>query len=336
MMMLKLTTNLGVVLLTLGGLQSYAQESTTYAVVTATKLFVVGAANPRTGVFFQHPAEDTSWHHTGPNNIRAFGFAVGPNSGGRVMYIAAGNGLHKTTDGGEHWRITTGWDITEVLWVSPDPQDQNSVYIATPYGIFKTVDGCATWKRMNQGLSSTFTPCVIVDNADSRHVYCVTEDGAYGSDDGALTWKRLGLSVPNTRVIVQHPKDPKTLAVGTEENGIYISNNGGKWWTKRESGIDHQTFYAIAFDPGNPDVMYAGGYVTGVYKSIDAGNTWKRVNNGLTAPTVHSLAVDPGNSSLVYAACYWGGVFRSDNGGGTWRNVGMPESQIWTLFIQPK
>jgi photosystem II stability/assembly factor-like uncharacterized protein len=312
-----------------------AQQSTVYAAVVATRLFVVGAANPRTGLFFQNPAADTSWQHTGPSNFRVFGVALYRPAKGRVLYIAAGNGLHKSSDGGATWRCTTDLRITEVLWVSPDQRDPKTVYIATAYGIYRSWDGCQTWTEMNNGLGSTFTPCVIVDHADSRTLYCATEEGAYRSDDGARTWQRMGLSVGGIRVIAQHPKDPSVLFAGTEENGIYVSRNGGKWWTKCEAGIDHRTFYTFAFNPLNPDVMYAGGYVTGVYKTVDGGASWKRVNNGLTSLNIHSLAVDPADGERVFAAAYWGGVFRTDNGGTTWRNVGHADSQVWTVIVEP-
>ncbi len=312
-----------------------AQESTVYCSVVATKLFVVGAANPRTGLHFQHPSADTVWQHTGPNNIRAFGLAIQPGSDQRVLYIASGNGLHKSTDAGLTWKITTGWNITEVLGVSPDPLNPDRVYIATPYGVFRTTDGCRSWTECNRGLGSTFVSQVLASPFADRTVYCVTEDGAYVSRDGAETWERMGLSVGNVRTIAQHPRDPRILAVGTENHGIYMSTNGGRWWTRREAGVDHLTFYAVAFDPNAPDTMYAGGYVTGIYKSTDAGQTWKRANTGLNVLTFHTIAVDPRQSQRVYAGAYWGGVYRSENGGGTWTPLGPPDSQVWTISIQP-
>ena len=39
--------------------------------------------------------------------------------------------------------------MTEVLWVEPDPRDPKVVYAATPYGVFGTNDGCATWRDLS-------------------------------------------------------------------------------------------------------------------------------------------------------------------------------------------
>ncbi len=318
-----------------GAMQLAAQESTVYFSVVATKLFVVGAANPRTGVFCQHPSADTAWSHIGPTNIRAFGVAVHPGTRQQVMYIAAGNGLHKSTDGGATWRITTGWRITEVLNVCPDPQDTKTVFLACPYGIFRSTDGCASWVECTRGLGSTFTQWVLVDEAHPHTVYCAAEDGAYISTNRGDSWTRMGLSVGGVRTIVQDPSDPAFLMAGTENNGLYQSTNGGIWWNKCEAGIDHTTFYAIAFDPQHPSTIYAGGYVTGIYKSTDRGVTWKRMNNGLDVLTFHSIAVDPHNSARVYAAAYWGGIFRTDDGAASWRRTGVADSQVWTVVIHP-
>jgi len=313
--------------------QTFAQESTVYASVVATRGYIVGAANPPSGLFCQRPSDDTTWHHTGSNNIRAFGLAVHAPAAGQLIYLAAGNGVHKTADGGKNWKITTGWEITEALWVSLDPKDPQTVYTATAYGIHKTSDGGTTWKQMNTGLTSTFTSSVIVDHANSKVIYCSTEDGVFGSNDGAELWKKLGLRVANVRVLAQNPRDNQMLAAGTDNNGIYISRDGGKVWAKSEAGLDHATFYTIAFDPNHPETMYAGGYVTGVYKSIDSGRSWRRSLNGLANLNIHSLAVDPTNSNRVYAGTMWGGIFRSDDGGATWRQAGLSGSQVWTISI---
>jgi len=315
--------------------QLQAQESTVYVSVLATRLFVAGAANSPTGIYYQRPGEDTTWHHLGAGNIRAFGLAVHTPARGQLIYIASGNGALRTTDSGKNWKVTTGWEITEVLAVCIDPRDEKTVYLSTAYGIYKTHDGGASWQQVNRGLVDPFSTCVIVDHANSNVVYCATEGGVFASSDGARNWQRLGLSVTNIRVIAQHPRDAQMLAAGTENNGIYISRDRGKIWAKSDIGVDHNTFYAIAFDPNQPEIMYAGGYVSGVYKSTNGGKNWVGYHEGLTNLNIHSLAVDPADGNRVYAGTMWSGIFRSDNGGVTWRKAGLSGAQVWTISIQP-
>jgi photosystem II stability/assembly factor-like uncharacterized protein len=316
-------------------LTGQAQHSTVYVSVLTNKQFIAGAANPHTGLFIQHPADDTTWQHSGPINTRNFQVAVGPGSKGRTLYLATGPGVLRSTNGGASWTYTTGWKITEVLWVAPDTHNDSIVYCATAYGIYKTVDGCKTWTEMNRGLGTAFTQCVILDQSRPNMLYCATDDGAYVSDDGAANWRRLGLSVGGVHLIAQHPTDPRKLAVATEDHGLYLTHDGGATWTKSESGVEHATFFTVVYDPVNPEILYAGGYMTGVYKSVDGGKSWKWLCNGLQYPKVHSIAVDPTNNNRVYAGTLWGGVYRSDDGGMSWRNVGHMGSQVYYLTILP-
>jgi len=305
-----------------------AQEASVYASVLATKLFVVGAANPLTGLFFKHTGSDTLWNHAGAKNIRVFGVAFGPGSGGRVIYLAAGNGVHLSRDRGLTWKITTDWRITEVMCVAPDPADTSTVYCTCPYGVFKTTDGCRTWDEMNGGLTSLYTESLVISG---KKLYAVTQDGLFASTDGARHWKRMGLSVGGTRTLAIDPRDPSFMIAGTEDYGLYVSHDGGDVWARSESGVDHMTFYAVTFDPVDPSVIYAGGYVTGVYKSTDGANTWKRSCEGLTVQNVHAIAVDPTRHDRVYAATLWGGVYVSVDGGATWKGAGLTGSQVWSI-----
>jgi len=312
-----------------------AQQSTVYASVLSTKLFVVGAANPETGLYMQQSSEDTVWHHLGPKTIREFGVAVHAPSRGQLICLASGNGVHRTTDGGKTWKITTGWQITEVLSVIIDHSDPNIMFCGTPYGVFRTLDEGSTWTECNNGIKEKFTSSVIIDHTNPRVMYCGTEDGVYKSEDRGDSWKRTGLSVGGVRVVVQSPKDPNILVAGTDDFGIYITRNGGQYWERTEAGLDHQTFYAIVFDPSNPQVLYAGGYVTGIYKSTDGGTSWARKNTGLNILNIHSIAVDPTNSSRVFAGSMWGGVYRSDDSGNTWKQAGLNGSQVWQIIVEP-
>jgi hypothetical protein len=59
------------------------------------------------------------------------------------------------------------------------------------------------------------------------------------------------------------------------------------------------------------------------------------MNDGLSVLSFKCLAVDPRDSRRVYAGAYWGGVFVSEDRGGHWKPIGPPDSQIWTISIQP-
>lgn len=312
-----------------------AQESTVYATTIKSGIFVVGSQTPPAGVFFQHPSADTVWQHTGPLHTRGFSVDVTTAPKGSIKYLASGNGLHRIDETAGTWRTVTDWRVTEVLDVVSAPSDPNTVYLACAYGVWRSRDGGATWLESDQpGVKPRYTSKIIIDHSNEKRLYCASFDGAFVSDDGAATWKKIeGITVHGVLTISQHPTNPRFLAVGTEDNGIYLSSDAGATWKKAESGIDHSTFYAIAFDPQHPEIMYAAGFVTGVYKSVNGGASWKRVNNGLTDLNVHTIAVDPRESNRVYVGTYAEGVFRTDDGGMHWRYAGLPGAQVWDIKI---
>lgn len=80
---------------------------------------------------FRRSDGDTAWVNLRPNTITpGIGFT---SFGGRhQLYLAGGNGLHRSTDGGRTWRVLTGWRTKEVLSVAFDPADSLRLYISTP------------------------------------------------------------------------------------------------------------------------------------------------------------------------------------------------------------
>jgi photosystem II stability/assembly factor-like uncharacterized protein len=313
-----------------------AQESTVYATVVKSGVFIVGSNNAPSGMYYQRPSPtDTVWKHKGPPFTRGFSTDVPMSLGGKVQYLAGGNGLFKVEHDGGVWRVATDWRVTEVLDVVTPPSDPNTVYLACAYGVWHSTDGGETWHESEQtGLKPGYTSKVIVDRSNEKRIFCASYQGAFVSEDGAVTWKKLdGLTMHGILVIGQHPTSPNILFAGTEDNGLYMSVDTGAVWRKCEAGIDHSTFYTIAFDPQQPDVIYAGGYVTGVYKSKDGGASWHRFNEGLKDLNVHAIAVDPHESSRIYVATLSDGIYRTNDAGTTWQNAGLSGAQVWDIKI---
>ncbi len=323
--------------------QAIAQEGRKiYAVVLISGRMIVGAKNPPSGLFISSDG-GKSWIHKGWKNIKANSIAIEPGSNGRVIYLAAGNGVLKTTNGGESWRIMTDWRITEVLKVVIHPKDKNIIFIATPYGVFKSNDAGWNWKEKNNGIkpeqtgttSSTFVSSIIIDSRNTKRILIGTEDGIYESLDEGESWKHLALKGIGVRTLVQSPHDPKVLFVGTENDGIFKSTDGGKNWEKVNKGLSSLTIYAIEFDPKDSNIIYAGGFQTGVCRSNDGGNSWICFSEGLGKfNSIHSIAVHPDISNFVVAGTIDGGVYISEDGGKTWRYAGLEGAEVWTVHIE--
>ena len=97
--------------------------------------------------------------------------------------------------------------------------------------------------------------------------------------------------------------------VGTDNSGIYYSNNKGEEWSPLNNGIkNYDITTPVLIDSENKNIRYVGTS-GGFYKSIDSGKTWQAKWRGvgegkpayarLTA-CVGSIAIDPENPDIIY------------------------------------
>lgn len=229
---------------------------------------------------------------------------------------------------------------------------------ATGGGVWKTIDGGATWKNVSDGFFGGSIGAVAVSEWDPNVVYVgggeVTVrgnvspgSGLWKSTDAGQTWTFSGLGdsqhVPRIRI---HPRNPDLVYAAvlghlfgpSDLRGVYRSKDGGRNWERVLFASRDAGAVDLAMDPGNPRVLYAstwrvrrtpwslesGGEGSGLWKSTDGGDTWKELTRkeGLPKKTVGIIGVDVSRSNPqnVYAIVEAedGGVFRSKDGGETW------------------
>ncbi len=143
---------------------SLAGQFTLYTCVVTSKGYVVGARLPPSGIFLK--SETGAWHHAGYNHPFLNALDYDPRDPG-TLYVAAGNGLLRVTDHGEHWKILTGSDVTELQDVSVDRNSPGTIYFTHTAGIRVTHDGGVTWSDASAGLHRKFTQAIRVDYAPS-------------------------------------------------------------------------------------------------------------------------------------------------------------------------
>ncbi len=312
-----------------------AQSKTLYAVSRATSTYRIGQSEfPCIGLFSSND-NGKSWEHHGWYYSKCFSVSVvEADQDLRLFYLSCGNGILKSPDNGKTWKIATGSDMTECLKTAIHPDDPDIVYAATAYGIFKSKDRGNTWTEKNRGLTSTFTPDVVIDRDDPEILYCATESGIHKSSNSGELWQPVALLGKGIRTIVQHDTHSGLMAVGTENDGVFISTDQGKTWTNRIKGMNALTVYAVALVPQDRNTLYAGTYNGGIYKSIDQGLTWQPVNQGLKSKGIHSLAVNPNDQNNVFAGTLGDGVWQSQNGGASWQFSGLESSEIWHMIFK--
>ena len=215
---------------------------------------------------------DTSWHRLSRSNVITFGFGSWVRDGSRRLYVAAGNGLHRSTDDGRTWKIVTGWKTMEILCVLPDLRDERRVLVATPWGVYRTVDDGMTWEPCRAGFRKWFVKSLVYDVRRKDVIYAIAEDDVYVTRDGGTTWRPLHAGKGSMLSFLQRPDHPETLLAGFEDQGIRISTDGGRTWNVA-SCPSVSSVYALGASPDGA-VLYAGGWKTGVWQSTDGGMNW--------------------------------------------------------------
>lgn len=315
--------------------QQGCDDEAFYAVMLSTRIHQLAGVNPVVGLFVSIDGGET-WEHTGWTAGRMFGAMGMPGGCGDTLFTASGNGVFRTFDGGNFWRITTDWRVTEVQDVTINPGRFGEVFASTPYGIFRTRNFGESWQETSSGLHSRFTLSVRVDRTNPDRMLAATESGLYESTDSGDSWRPTALNVP-VRSVRQSQADHDRWVAGLQDVGVALSADGGETWMMAEGPIGGHTIYTAEFHPEDADIVYAGGWETGVFRTEDFGETWERFDAGLDHTSIHGLAISRRDPNVILAGTMGGGLFRSTDGGGSWRAVAegiFAHGQIWDIHIE--
>jgi photosystem II stability/assembly factor-like uncharacterized protein len=148
-------------------------------------------------------------------------------------------------------------------------------------------------------------------------------------------WTGHGPDGGSVQTIALNPFDSRQILIGTVEDGIYKTNDGGENWYPIGEGFSVPTIREIVFHPLAPDTIYAAT-VKGMYKSADMALTWTlMIPPWGVLNEYRCLRVHPFFPNIIYA----GGPsvkWRSTDAGGTWQAMQIPlESGMQAIIIDP-
>lgn len=196
-----------------------------------------------------------------------------------------GNGLYKSTDGGDTWtHITSGFGAeTQFSDIEVNPSDSNILLASL---------GSGNW---NNGFP--------------------TNEGVWRSIDAGASWTRT-LNVDDAFDVAFHPSSSLLAyaACGNQSasGGFYRSTDGGATWTQSNTGLPSATLIGrMQFDlsTSSPLTIYSliynnsasfSGRNSAAYKSIDGGINWSQISSGvLLSGTYDGISVsDQGSYDL--------------------------------------
>ncbi len=303
-------------------------QRTLFAAVLETRNYIVGEDNAPSGLYRR---DGSGWTHLGWRNLRCAAVTVS-ESAPETVFLASGNGVLRSRDGGATWRVTTGWRVAEVLDVAFDPFTPRAVVAASAYGLWHSPDEGDTWTALPAAApypNATFAPTLSLDHDRPRRVLIGTGDGLFESDDGGQTWRPVGPRVA-VRTLEQSAAHSELWLAGTDDHGLLLSTDSGATWSVNEEGT---TIYAIALDPTEPQRMAAAGYETGVLLSTDGGAHWRKQSLDIPARALHALAFDPDGSGRLWLGTVGEGVFVTDDLGQTCEDAGLPETTVYDFVF---
>ncbi|MGB9592884.1 MAG: malectin domain-containing carbohydrate-binding protein, partial [Anaerolineae bacterium] len=227
-----------------------------------------------------------------------------------------------------------GGTITEIVF-SPNYAHDNTVFVGTYEGLFKTTNGGLTW--YSSGPRRQVTALAISPNygLDGTLLVGYDEDGIYRSTNRGSNWIKTssGLTDPNVTGISFAPNfaDTNVAFAITRNAGFFKTINAGDYWFTKNLGLpDGRRLTAHAISPqfALDNVQFVGTIQSGIYKTV--GSEWFAVNTNLNLPNmrkVTSLAISPcyRTDQTIFAALIdyrdypgTGRIYRSTNGASTW------------------
>lgn len=299
-----------------------------------------------------------------PNNYWCHAVVFDPRNRDRLFATFTGpgmaSGIYRSTDGGTSWmQLKTGLpspDLVGRTSLAIAPSDSMVIYAISAamgssdadqvLGVFKSTNGGTNWKNVagshfaDEGQMS-YGNAIAVHPTDPKHVICggvdlhvSTNAGAswrvashWDADRGTATYAHA-----DHHMLVMPAGKPGRIYTAND-GGLDVSEDGGKNWTNRSSGLAVTMFYDI--DVAQTDArVYGGGaqdngtlvtqngQANGFFELLGGDGGW--------------MVVDPKEAGHIYASFQFGGMYRFRSG--TARKVSPPfkpedSGGIWMVYI---
>ena len=288
---------------------------------------------------------------------------VGMGKCGLRSNVTHGDGVYRSTDGGDTWRHMGLAETQNIGRIRVHPHDPSLVYVAAfghrfgpneERGVYRSRDGGEHWERVLFANPEVGAIDLSMDPQNPRVLYAALwqarlfpwrhATGGPGSalfktTDGGDTWTevsnqpgfptgdkgRIGVTVSPVR------SGRVWAIVDAREGGIYRSDDGGATWTwlsaDRNFLVRPWYFGHVLADPVDPDGLYVINRK--LWRSGDGGRSYRQVN----VPYVDQmdLWVDPREPRRMILGND-GGAAVSFDAGETWSSLtNQPTAEIYRV-----
>ncbi len=265
-----------------------------------------------------------NWKHIGLSDAQQVGrVVIHPTNPDVVFAAVLGHpyganemrGVYRTKDGGANWEkvlfinrntgaIQIEFDPTnpEILyadmWEHREGPWENASFSGTNSGLYKSMDGGTTWKKLTNGLPTAAQGLgrigFGISYSNSKRIFATVDareqGGIYRSDDGGESWKLVntdrriwgrGSDFAEIRI---HPKNPDVVFAANTAS--YRSSDGGLTWTSFKGAPGGDDYHRIWINPLQPEIMIFA-LDQGATVTVNGGKTWSSWYNQPTAQLYH-------------------------------------------------
>ena len=295
---------------------------------TNPKILVAGSL---TGVY-RSTDEGANWTLISPakhEDLRNFDSVAFDPRDENTIYAGTYHLPWKTTNGGKDWfPIKTGMiDDSDVMSIVVDPTNPENVHATACSGIYHSVNAAQTWTKY-KGIPFVFrrTQLIRQDPQNPQVLYAGTTSGLWKTTN-ENDWKRVTPGDWVINAIVIDPNHSDRLIIGTERQGVQISENGGATFTSSNAGFQHQHILDVAIDHENQArALVVLTFDTDAFLATqDGGNSWSALGPGLKRTDLKHVYAAPGG---WWASLNNGGWMKYDETSKKWIKAGfyIPEA----------
>jgi len=271
--------------------------------------------------------------------------AFDPNDSNTIYAATNGQGVNRSTDGGDTWELSAGGSSNTALnSVDFSPGSSDVIYLgASSKAVFKSTDAGDTFEQSSAGIGALNVESIAANpnNADELAIAFqgLNDGGVFTSTDGGENWSIE--PVPSTRWnTVAFAPDGTLYAISdgpttVAEEGVYVRTDAGTWLPlgPDQGDVFESELFALWFSQNDPDRIFVGGSDFGVvgheatiWRTTNGGDAWAKVYEGSedfedvrAIEFVEDGTDDVGLASFTDSSSpQEGGVLRTTGGGGTW------------------
>jgi photosystem II stability/assembly factor-like uncharacterized protein len=271
--------------------------------------------------------EGANWERITParhDDLKNFDSVAFDPHDDNIIYAGTYHLPWKTTDGGRSWSpISKGMiDDSDVMSIIVDPSHPENVHATASSGIYRSTNGAGQWSKC-KGIPFIFRRTQVI-RQDPKHpetLYAGTTSGLWKTTS-EIPWKRITPVDWVINDIIIDPKTPQRIIIGTDREGVQISEDGGANFASANMGFHHQHILDVAMDRERPDreLVVLTFDANAFLATKDGGTTWASLGPGLKRTDLKHVYASP---SGWWASLNKGGLMKYEETGAKWVRAGL-------------